>query len=291
MPTSPRYVSTSQAAECLSLSREHVRRLIQRGELRAEETVNGFMVNADDVARLAAERQIRQVERDQRDFRSAVSDLVIKARHVEDADVFRSVVATLRDDMKGRSAFELPAAAAPQVEWIKQQVAAQEALVTLAVPAEAIAEQWRRYDEDVRLATESISVEQKERGENVISVMEVSKTQEQRKDDPLAIASLVTPRPPEVARGFVVAESREARLEEKVDVLSRKVEQLTEIVTQRRADTVATPTWQAWAGSDRPEDILAKLDTVREGVTGGKRMSENSTDIIRTSREARGGDA
>ncbi|MHB8647055.1 MAG: hypothetical protein ACYDAR_14795, partial [Thermomicrobiales bacterium] len=94
----------------------------------------------------------------------------------------------------------------------------------------------------------------------------------------------------EMARGFVVPESHEARLEEKVDELSRKVEQLAEIVTHRRADTGAVPTWQAWAGSDRPEDVLAKLDAIREEVTGGKRMRENSTDIIRKSREARGQD-
>ena len=74
----------------------------------------------------------------------------------------------------------------------------------------------------------------------------------------------------------------------KVSDLNCKVEQLTESDMQQSADTSTdTPTWQEWAGSDRPEDVLAKLDAVREEVTGGKRMPENSTEIIRASREAR----
>lgn len=110
-----------------------------------------------------------------------------------------------------------------------------------------------------------------------------------RKDDPLAPASLVTPRLPGLARGFVVAESHEARLEEKVDELDRKVEQLTALVMQQRADTTAElPTWQQWAGSDRPEDVLAKLVAIREEITGEQQTGENSTDVIREAREARG---
>lgn len=83
----------------------------------------------------------------------------------------------------------------------------------------------------------------------------------------------------------------EVRLEEKVDALNRKVEQLTEVVMQQRADTTtAIPTWQEWAGSDRPEDVLAKLDAIRAGITGGKQAGENSTDVIREAREAQGQD-
>ena len=72
MPTPPQYISTSQAAERLGLSREHVRRLIQRGELRAEETVNGFMLDVNEVERQATQRRLLQ---DQRQFRSAMDDL------------------------------------------------------------------------------------------------------------------------------------------------------------------------------------------------------------------------
>ena len=94
-----------------------------------------------------------------------------------------------------------------------------------------------------------------------------------------------------MARRFVVPELREGRWEEKLDALSRKVEQLTEVVMQQRADTGAEiPTWQEWAGSDRPEDILAKLAAIRQETSGGK-QAENSTDVIREAREARGGGA
>jgi len=74
-----------------------------------------------------------------------------------------------------------------------------------------------------------------------------------------------------------------------VDELNRTVEQLTELVMQQRADTAtAMPTWQEWAGSDRPEDVLVKLDAIRARVTGGKQAGKNSTDVIREAREARG---
>lgn len=240
MPASPQYVSTSQAAERLAISREHVRRLIQQGELRAEERVNGFTVDVREVERFAAERRLR---RDQREFRSAVNDLAAQARRVEGADAIVGAVAALRDEMKRHSVFELPTVVATQLEWMNQRIATNPALAALREPAKAVTEQWHRMDNEG------------------------------------------------LARGFVVAESREARLEEKVDELDRKVEQLTELVTRQRADaTPEMPTWQQWAGSDRPEDVLAKLAAIREEIAGGKQASENSTDIIREAREARGRD-
>ena len=112
-----------------------------------------------------------------------------------------------------------------------------------------------------------------------------------RKDDSLATTSPVALRLPELARGFVVTEPREARLEEKVDELGRKVEHLTELVMRQHAETATEmPTWQQWAESDRPEDVLAKLAAIREEITGGKQTGENSTDVIREAREARGRD-
>lgn len=373
MPTSPQYLSTSQAAEHLGLSREHVRRLIQRGELHAEETVNGFMLYADKVEQYAIQRRVVQ---DQRQFRAAVDDLASQARRVDKATGIQSAVAQVRDQMKRHPAFEVPAVVAPQLRWIEQEVAAQKALATLAGSAATVVEQWRRYERDVRRAAEifsavppgnrangigtidvfaeKISAAQGIYSANVVSAMDhaeektaasqgsysaktisaeerseeprrgavghqgvygsqsgnrdvsdtgaaantaMHKWREDhvaalaRKDDPLATASLVVPYPPEMARGFVVAESREARLEEKVDELNRKVEQLTELVIHQRADTrTAMPTWQEWAGSDRPEDVLTKLDAIRAGVMGGKQAGENSTDVIREAREARGQD-
>lgn len=482
MPTSPQYLSTSQAAEHLGLSREHVRRLIQRGELHAEETVNGFMLYADKVEQYAIQRRVLQ---DQRQFRAAVDDLASQARRVDKATGIQSAITQVRDQMKQHSAFEVPAVVAPQLQWIEQEVAAQKALAILAGSAATVVEQWRRYERDVcraeeifstvppgcrangigaiDVSAEKISAAQGIYGASVVSATDpaaekfatayagdsakaiaemessIMKAQEQamggilpqhemlkdvqhamekargadrwlvelrrreddiargkvipeaaaysagmdaaesmchreqeslpialqdimrdqdklsaiqegdvaapwlrreerveelrrgvegrqgvyggqsgsvdlsdigaaanaamhkrqedhfaamgRKDDPLATASLVTPHPPEMARGFAVPESREARLEEKVDELNRKVEQLTELVMQQRADTMtAMPTWQEWAGSDRPEDVLAKLDAIRAGITGGKQAGENSTDVIREAREAQGQD-
>lgn len=286
MSTSSRSLSTSQAADRLSLSREHIRRLIQQGELRAEETVNGFMLDASDVERYAFQRRVLQ---DQRQFRVAMDDLATRSRRVDEATDIQSAVAHVRDLMKLHSAFEVPAVVAPQVQWIEREVAARKALTALAGPVETLVEQWHRYDEDTRHAMNPAAV-QAGHDTGVASAPDASAEK--------IIAAFakppteMTPRPSELARGFVVAESREARLEEKVDELSRKVKQLTELVTQQRADTAPdTPTWQQWARSDRPEDILAKLDAVREEVSGGKQMPENSTDIIRESRHIRGRDA
>lgn len=455
MSISTRYLSTVQAGERLSISREHVRRLIQRGELRAEETVNGFMLDAFEVDQYAIQRRVLQ---DQRQFRMAVDDLATQARRVDEATGIQSAVAQMRDQMKLHPAFEVPAAVAPQLQWIEQEVVAQKALAALAGPAETIMEQWRRYDEDARRAMEhvvsSVSASEKmmlamnedshrameqavgdvfahdkalqamnrdaqqakakvmgtdadakaqmadaigpvgleaqvaagydqvmsaesmyqRQGEplrraNAISPNDpLLKREEEirairdggaagawlrqqerladllatnvrpedslmatfsnrasqinlgdpgviaaaaalnrerdhmaalaRKDDPLASTSFAKPpmevvaRPPEMARGFVVPESREARLEEKMDELNHKVEQLTELVMQQHADTTTMdlPAWQEWAGSARPEDVLAKLDAIREEVTGGKQAGENSTDVIRAAREARGQD-
>src|SRR5260370_26746740 len=104
MSTPHQYLSTAQAGEHLGLSREHIRRLIHQGELRAEETVNGFMVDVREVERFEAERQ---VQRGLREFRSAVNDLAAKARHVAGADALEHTIATLRDEMKRRSAIDL----------------------------------------------------------------------------------------------------------------------------------------------------------------------------------------
>ncbi|MHB8647690.1 MAG: excisionase family DNA-binding protein, partial [Thermomicrobiales bacterium] len=145
MPISLQYLSTSQAAEHLGLSREHVRRLIQQGELRAEETVSGFMVDIREVERFAA---TRQAQRDQRAFRLAVNDLAAKARHIESATAFGSVVASLRDEAKLRSAVELPTVVASQVEWMNQQVVAEASLAALQEPVKAVTEQWRRMTDD-----------------------------------------------------------------------------------------------------------------------------------------------
>jgi hypothetical protein len=129
--------------------------------------------------------------------------------------------------------------------------------------------EWRRYDEDARRAIST--------HDSLTAAVFVKR--------PIKMA----PRQPELARGFVVTESRETRLEEKVDELDRKVEQLTELVMQQHADTTTEmPTWQQWAGSDRPEDVLARLAAVREAITGGKQAGENSSDVIRAAREARG---
>ncbi len=407
MSTSSHYLSTVQAGERLGISREHVRRLIQQGELRAEETVNGFMVEAEDVARLAAERQIRQVERAQRDFRSAVNDLVTKSRRVEGAEVFGSAAAALRDEVKVRSAFEVPTVVAAQVEWMNRQVVANTAFTVLQEPVKAVTAQWQHMvdvyhalekvvDYDNRLTTMTADsfasqtakieaqpaqptaikalIEQANASEkalqdavsfkpNVVTqdfvdrqnglhitqgfldrqqasikvaqdniaatwkqqeehLTNVARDRAQAKTSPLGVGTVMptqkyleeaqkSDRQPqkegvmivarsfagsavcneEMAREFVVPESREARLEEKMDELGRKVEELTELVMQQRADTAAAmPTWQEWAGSDRPEDVLAKLDAIRAGVTSGKQAGENSTDVIREAREARGQD-
>lgn len=300
MPTSPQYLSTSQAAERLGLSREHVRRLIQRGELHADETVNGFMLPTDEVEQYAIQRRILQ---GQRQFRAAVDDLAAQARYIDEATGIRSAIAQMRDQMKLHSAFDVPAVP-PQWRWIEQQVATQKTLTALAGPVATVAEKLAGWQEELRRRDEWEA--ELRRRENIAAGSSMSGptiygnhfVALARKDDPLATAAFTkspmeaAPRPPEMARGFVVAEPREARLEEKVDQLSRKVEQLTELVIQQRADTTAeTPTWQQWAGSDRPEDVLAKLAAVREKVTGEKRAGENSTDVIREAREARGGDA
>lgn len=210
MATSPRYLSTAQTGERLGMSREHVRRLIQQGELRADETVNGFVVNMDEVERFAA---IRQVQRDQREFRSATTDLAAKARQIEGATALVVVAASLRDEAKLRSAFELPDAVRTQMEWMNQQVAANAAFAALQEPVKALTEQWHRMADDADRAL-------------------------------------------------------------------------------KRADTGgAIPTWQEWAGSDRPEDVLARLTAIREEISGGRKTGENSTDVIRAAREARGGGA
>lgn len=372
MPTPPQYISTSRAAERLGLSREHVRRLIQRGELRAEERVSGFMLDTAEVEQYAFQRQVLK---DHQQFRAAVDDLAAQGRHVDGAKGVQSAVAQIRDQMKRHSAFEVPAVVAPQMTLIEQEIAAQKALISLTGPVATMAEQWRRYDEHARRVAENITTTQADYGARFVSAMDhaaektsaahmasgakvigateesVSKAQGQanggisarsemqkgenidkqratagqqdvysgqsggvglsdtgaamdnamlkrqedrfvtlmRKDDPLATASLAAPRLPELARGFVVAESREMRLEEKMDELDRKVQQLTELVMQQHADTATEmPTWQQWAESDRPEDVLAKLAAVREAITGGKQIGENSTDVIRAAREARG---
>lgn len=267
MPTSSQYISTSRAAEHLSLSREHVRRLIQQGELHAEETVNGFMLDMREIERFAA---TRQVQRDQHEFRLAVNDLAAKLRHVEGATTLGSMVASLRDEAKLRSAFELSDAVSAQMEWMNQRVAAEPALAVLREPVKAVTDQWRRMADDAHHA-----LNRQPRKEDVTTGSKL-------------LVSLAAPNE-EMARGFVVTEPREGRLEEKVDELDRKVEKLTELVMQQRADTAAEmPTWQQWAGSDHPEDVLAKLATIREAITGGKHADENSTDVIRAAREVRG---
>ncbi len=305
MPTSQLYLSTTQTGERLGLSREHVRRLIQRGELHAEETVNGFILDAFEVDRYAIHRQVLQ---DQRQFRAAVDDLAAQARRVDEATGIQSAVVQMRDQMKLHPAFEVPAAVAPQLQWIEQEVATQKALASLAGPTETIMEQWRCYDEDVRRvvghAVSGVSVPQK-----VVQYMEVNEQKHfansiayarrdsegpQKSDSSTTIESFVSPavRNEEMAREFVVPETREGRLGEKMDELNRKVEQLTELVMQQHADTTTMelPTWQEWAGSDRPEDVLAKLDAIRVEPTGGRQVGENSTDVIRAAREARGQD-
>lgn len=327
MPKSHLYLSTAQAGERLDISREHVRRLIQRGELRAEETVNGFILDAFEVDRYAIHRRVLQ---DQRQFRAAVDELATQARRVDEATGIQSAVVQMRDQMKLHPAFEVPAAVAPQLQWIEQEVAAQKALASLAGPTETIMEQWRCYDEDARRvmghAVSGVSASQKmvqsmEVNEQKpfakgwpadvnISAADVERPDEhfansiayarkdsegpQKSDSSTTIESFVSPavRNEEMARGFVVPETREGRLEEKVDELNRKVEQLTKLVMQQHADTTTMelPTWQEWAGSDRPEDVLAKLDAIRAETTGGKQAGENSTDVIRAAREARGQD-
>ena len=303
MSFSSRQISTAQAAGRLGLSREHVRRLIQQGELHAIETVNGFMLDADSVEQYAVERQIRQ---DQRQFRAAVDDFATQARRVGETTGIQSAVAHMRDQMKLHSAFEVPTVVEPQLRWIEQQVAANENLAALIGPEETLRQQWHCYEADARNATEKISATQAGYGASVIRAMDPAPEKfkaakmgygakvvsamdaasaPQQKEEPQYMAA----RNEGVARGFVITESREARLEEKVDELSSKVEQLTEVVMQQRANTQAeAPTWQEWARSDRPEDVLAKLDAVRSEVTGGTQMTEDSTDIIRAARDARG---
>lgn len=321
MPTSAHYLSTTQAGERLGISREHVRRLIQRGELRAEETVNGFIVGADEVARFAAVRRLRS---GQRAFQSTLKSLAANVRRIEGAAALGSVVTTLQNEMNVRSVFALPGAITTHVEWIQQQVAADAALAALRDPVRAMTEQWRRLVSDVRHALgngttddnspkatvvpsppqrtqERLAGFRSDDGESGIGVMSKKIFAGPRKIEDERLATRIHDEAPswidphaiarneEMARGFVVAESYEARLEEKMDELGRKVEQLTELVLRQHTDTTTDiPTWQEWAGSDRPEDVLAKLDAVRKEVTGGKRMPENSTDIIRASREARG---
>jgi excisionase family DNA binding protein len=325
MSMSPQYLSTSQAAERLGLSREHVRRLIQRGELRADETVNGFMIEMREVERFAA---TRQVQRDQRDFRSAVNDLAAKVRHVEGAAALGSVVASLRDEARLRSALELSDAVTPQMEWINRQVVAEPALAILRERVKAVTVQWHRMADDadhvlrtsmdddtyskVTIASEANVLIQDEQIPNItrdagkadrlgMGMATVARKypggaqksdRQPRKEDVTMAGNVLVPSSAhngEMARGFVVTEPREAQLEEKVDELGRKVEQLTELVMQQHADTATEmPTWQQWAGSDRPEDVLAKLAAIREEITGGKRAGENSTDVIRKAREARG---
>jgi excisionase family DNA binding protein len=112
MPTPPQYISTSRAAEPLGLSREHLRRLIQRGELRAEERVNGFMLDTTEVERYAFQRQIFK---DQQQFRAAVDDLAARARHVDGANSIQRAVAQMRDQMKLPPAFEVPTAVTAQL--------------------------------------------------------------------------------------------------------------------------------------------------------------------------------
>ncbi len=346
MSVSPRYLSTTQAGERLGMSREHVRRLIQRGELRAEETVNGFMIHVDEVERFAA---TRRVQRDQREFRAAVNDLAAKARRVEGATALGIVAASLRDEAKVRSAFELPSAVTTQVEWMNQQVVANAAFASLQEPVKALTEQWSRMTFDVdSVLTNTINhenhlkaiiddtlisqttplaaqlaqptatkalIEQlntsfaQKPGESNLSTfgkgtissilrqIEDAQTttwqpHETRLADIAAPFDQVPANKEAMAREFVVPESREARWEEKMDALNRKVEQLAEVVMQKRADMdAAIPTWQEWAGSDRPEDVLAKLAAVREEINGGNQTDENSTDVIRAAREARGGGA
>lgn len=278
MQASPQHLSTSQAAERLSLSREHVRRLIQRGELRATETVNGFTIHVEEVERFAA---MQQAQRDKRAFRSALDDFASKVRRVEGADVLRDAVATLRDLTEPAFLSRSPAEITTPMKWMNEQITANAAFAVLQEPMKVLVEHWTRTMND------SLT--------NVIRDNGISKVVDQtlldataRLAQPDVTEALTTHVNEETARGFIGPVSREARLEEKVDELSRKVEQLTEIVTHRRADPVALPTWQEWAKSDRPEDVLAKLDAVREEVTGGKQMPENSTNIIRESREARG---
>lgn len=336
MPVSPQYLSTTQAGERLGMSREHVRRLIQRGELHAEETVNGFMTNVDEVERFAA---TRRVQRDQRAFRAAINELVTRVRHVEGATALGVVAASLRDEAKVRSAFELPSAVRTQVEWMNQQVVANAAFAALQEPVKALTEQWSRMTVEVNgvltnainhdnrlkaiiddtlinqtatLAAQNAQVDTsfaQKLGESNLSTFgngttssilrQMEDTQatiwqphETRLADMAAPLDQVSANNEEIARRFVIPDSREERWEKKMDALNRKIEQLTEVVMQQRADTdAAIPTWQEWAGSDRPEDVLARLAALREEIGGGKQTGENSTDVIRAAREARGGDA
>ncbi|MCA1669729.1 MAG: excisionase family DNA-binding protein [Thermomicrobia bacterium] len=305
MSTSPQYLSTVQAGERLGISREHVRRLIQRGELRATETVNGFMLDVDEVERYASQRRVLQ---DQRQFNAAVDDLASLARRMREATGITSAVVQLRDAMKTLTPVEIPQAVVPQLKWIEELVGTRQTLADLLGPTQTVAEAWHRFDEDARRAMEQTFglgthanqvrqiadmfgraslVDQVDRLARGFS----SGIGQIGVDDPGVTAPSEGRGTPGLALGFVVPEPHEARLEEKMDELNRKVERLAEVVIQRHADTATEmPTWQRWAGSDRPEDVLAKLDAVREEVTGGKRIVENSTDIIRKSREARGQD-
>lgn len=270
--------STIQAAERLGISREHVRRLILRGELHAKETVNGFMLDANEVEQYAVQRRILQ---DQRQFRAAVDDLAAKARRISEAAGVRNTIAQVRDQMKRRSALDVPAAVAQQVMWLDEQIGTQETLAALIGPVQIVVEQWRCYSEDARRAAADGSVAAIPANAAVVAGIPGGKPPMEERT-----------RLAGSARGFVVTEPREARLEQKVDELSRKVEQLTELVAQQRPGMRAdVPTWQRWAGSDRPEVVLAKLDAIREEATGGKQAEENSTEIVRKSRGARGGDA
>jgi len=330
MPTSPHYLSTAQAGERLGISREHVRRLIQRGELHAEETVNGFLLIADDVAFLAAKRRAL---RDQREFRSAVEHLSAQARAIDGSAMIANTIATLRDQIRMYSAFELANVAAPGVKHLEAKIFAEASLTALRKPINVVAEKLHCLDQDARKVIGKVMIFDNDFKANIATMTGASKAalsekftsqaarmvlteQQARQFDtadpdafgmraamstsaqenqegaltatPESSASLIVGQG-ELARGFVVAESHEARLEEKVDELDRKVEQLTELIMrQGAAPIVEMPTWQRWAGSDRPEDVLAKLDAIRTKVTGGKRAGENSTDVIREAREARG---
>jgi excisionase family DNA binding protein len=290
MPTSPQYMSTAQAGERLGISREHVRRLIQQGELRAEESINGFMVDTREVERFAA---IRRVQRDQREFRLAIKDLAAKAHHVEGATAFGRVVASLRDELKVKSAFELSSTVAAQMEWMNQIVVADATLAALQEPVRVVTEQWRRMADDTELVLkqeEDLATFARRYPEEA----QGPDWQPRREDVTITRMSLVSSaaRNEEMPRGFMIPPSREERLEEKVDELSRNVEQLTELVMRQRDEAdIEAPMWQQWAGSDRPEDVLAKLAAIRDEATGRKRAGENSTDVIREAREARSGDA
>ena len=74
--------------------------------------------------------------------------------------------------MKHRAAFEVPAAIAPQMKWIEQEVAAQKALATLAGPVATVAEQWHRYNEDARRVAENITTAQAGYEANFVSAMD-----------------------------------------------------------------------------------------------------------------------